>query len=40
MHKNIISGTGLLLAAGLFIATIILVNVTLTSWRLDLTENR
>jgi len=40
MHKNIISGTGLLLAAGLFIATIILVNVTLTSWRLDLTENK
>ena len=40
MSKNILSGTGLLLTACLFIATIILVNVTLTSWRLDLTENK
>ena len=38
--KNIISGTGLALAAVLFVAVIILANVTLTSWRLDLTGNK
>jgi len=40
MNRNIISGTGLVLAGCLFVATIILVNATLTNWRLDLTENR
>lgn len=40
MNKNIISTTGLVLAAALFIAVIILVNATLTSWRIDLTENK
>ena len=40
MNKNIISTTGLALAATLFIAVIILANATLTSWRIDLTENK
>ena len=40
MNKNITSTTGLALAAALFVAVIILVNATLTSWRLDLTENK
>jgi len=41
MHKKkILSGTGILIAAVLAIATIILVNSTLTSWRMDLTENK
>ena len=40
MNKNITSTTGLALAAALFIAVIILVNATLTSWRIDLTENK
>lgn len=38
--RNIISGTGLILAICLFVAGIILVNATLTNWRLDLTENK
>ena len=37
--KKLISGTGLLMAAALAIAVIIVVNATLTSLRLDLTEN-
>ena len=40
MNKNIVSGTGLFLAACLFVAVIIIVNITFTSWRLDLTENK
>jgi len=40
MNKNIISTTGLTLAAALFVAVIILANATLTSWRIDLTENK
>jgi len=41
MIKNkVISGTGLFLAACLFVGTIILANATLTKWRIDLTENR
>ncbi len=40
MNKNIISTTGLALAAALFVAIIILANATLTSWRLDLTKNK
>jgi len=39
-NRNIISGTGLFLVACLFVAVIILVNATLTNWRLDLTENK
>ncbi len=40
MNKNITSTTGLTLAAALFVAIIILANATLTSWRIDLTENK
>ena len=40
MNKNITSTTGLALAVALFVAVIILVNATLTSWRIDLTENK
>jgi ABC-type uncharacterized transport system involved in gliding motility auxiliary subunit len=40
MNKNITSTTGLVLAAALFVAVIILANATLTSWRVDLTENK
>lgn len=40
MNRNITSGTGLVLAACLFVAVIIIVNATLTNLRLDLTENR
>ena len=40
LNRNLVSGTGLLLAACLFIATIIIVNATLTDLRLDLTENK
>jgi len=40
MNKNITSTTGLALAAALFIAIIVLANATLTSWRVDLTENK
>ncbi len=40
ISRNIISGTGLVLVACLFVALIILVNATLTNWRLDLTENK
>jgi len=40
IKNKLISGTGLLLATTLFIATIILVNTALTTWRIDLTENK
>ena len=40
MNKNITSTTSLGLAAALFVAIIILTNATLTSWRVDLTENK
>lgn len=40
MNKNITSTTSLVLAAALFVAVIILANATLTSWRIDLTENK
>ena len=40
MNRNLISGTGLILAACLFVAIIIIVNATLTNWRIDLTENK
>ncbi len=39
-QKKILSGTGVVIAAALSMAIIILVNATLTSWRLDLTENK
>jgi len=39
-NKTLYSGSGLLLAASLSIALIILVNANLTSLRLDLTENK
>ena len=38
--KTLLSGTGVIIAAVLSAAIIILVNTTLTSWRLDLTENK
>lgn len=37
--KRLTSGTGLVLAACLFISINIIINATLTNWRLDLTEN-
>jgi gliding motility-associatede transport system auxiliary component len=40
VKNRVISGTGLILATCLFIATIILVNTALTTWRIDLTENK
>jgi len=40
VKSGVISGTGLVLAASLFIATIILANTTLTTWRIDLTQNK
>jgi hypothetical protein len=40
LNRNITSGTGLLLAAALFVALIIFVNATFTNMRIDLTENK
>ena len=40
IKNSVISGTGLLLAISLFIATIILANTALTTWRIDLTQNK
>lgn len=40
MHSRWLSSTGLLLALGLFVAVNIVASATLTSMRLDLTENR
>ena len=40
MNKRIVSGGGLILAVCLFIGINILSNQLLTSWRLDLTENK
>lgn len=40
IKNKFISGTGLILATCLFVATIILANTTLTTWRIDLTENK
>lgn len=39
-QKKILSGTGIIIAAILATALIILANSTLTSWRIDLTENK
>lgn len=38
--KTLLSGTGIIIAAVLSAAVIILVNASLTNWRLDLTENK
>jgi len=40
VKNKLISGTGLVLATSLFIATVILANTALTTWRIDLTENK
>ena len=40
VKNRVVSGTGLILATCLFIATIILANTALTTWRIDLTENK
>lgn len=40
VKSKFISGTGLILASCLFVATIILANTALTTWRIDLTENK
>jgi len=40
MNRSLFSGTGLLVALVIFVAINIISNTTLTSWRLDLTENR
>lgn len=40
VKNRFISGTGLILASCLFVATIILANTALTTWRIDLTENK
>ncbi|GJM04118.1 MAG: hypothetical protein DHS20C09_01090 [marine bacterium B5-7] len=40
VKSKFVSGTGLLLATCLFIATIILANTALTTWRIDLTESK
>lgn len=40
VKNKVVSGTGLILATCLFIATIILANTALTTWRIDLTENK
>ena len=40
MNRKIVTGTGLVLALVLFLALNIIANEALTSWRLDLTENK
>lgn len=41
MVKNrLVSGTGVLLATCLFVSVVILANTALTTWRIDLTENK
>ena len=40
LKSKFVSGSGLVLATCLFIATIILANTALTTWRIDLTESR
>ena len=40
VRSSVISGTGLVLAVCLFIATIVLANTALTTWRVDLTQNK
>ena len=40
VRSGVISGTGLVLAICLFIATIVLANTVLTTWRIDLTQNK
>ena len=40
IRSSVISGTGLVLAVCLFVATIVLANTALTTWRIDLTQNK
>jgi len=40
LKSKFVSGSGLILATCLFVATIILANTALTTWRIDLTESR
>ena len=40
VKSKFVSGTGLILATCLFVATIILANTALTTLRIDLTENK
>jgi gliding motility-associatede transport system auxiliary component len=40
VKNKVISGTGLVLATSLFVATVILANTAFTTWRIDLTENK
>lgn len=40
VKNKFLSGSGLVLATCLFLATIILANTALTTWRIDLTENK
>jgi len=40
VRSSVISGTGLVLAVCLFVATIVLANTALTTWRIDLTQNK
>ncbi len=40
VKNKLISGTGLILATCLFVALVILANTALTTWRIDLTENK
>ena len=40
MNSKFVSGTGFIIAAILFVAVNIVSNATLTSWRLDVTDNR
>ncbi|MEQ8428736.1 MAG: Gldg family protein [Gammaproteobacteria bacterium] len=40
VKNRLISGTGVLLATCLFVSVVILANTALTTWRIDLTENK
>ena len=40
LKSKFVSGSGLILATCLFVATIILANTALTTWRIDLTESK
>ncbi|MEQ8659811.1 MAG: Gldg family protein [Gammaproteobacteria bacterium] len=40
MNRNLVTGTGLIVALALFLGVNVISNQALTSWRLDVTENR
>lgn len=40
VKNRLVSGTGVLLASCLFVGVVILANTALTTWRIDLTENK